>query len=442
MWERLSILLDVGRRIYALAAIVVLVMSLTASAIASAEPGSVATAGQRGQVGGPPTIPLGPPDEGKRTTPDLVIGRSDTSTGAVELVAYGWLAPRDSLPASPRRQLCIWVEHLPKEISPGMCGPLLDPNGDQKIVIDDQIRALGKPAQRWTEIGGRLTPDVASVRVSYRRDGRKATGTATVAQVAGELQRKLRQPSPFGYFDLRIRGRVPWHSIRVQAYDSAGAVLGTAGPASSSTAHPRNEQPASGSCRVGAPAPRPTGRMIASLIKLSVPATIIGCGRSAAGALELVAYETRSKEFCFGVLLLRLGSLQGGECKPDNTPWASTCPNLCITSAFGGGWTPLDGFRFTVASGVAPPGLSDIEVIGGRGRRHQRAVAVLGRVEGSLLEKFKQEESFVVLGAVLPVCVSPRTVSALAQGGDGPVKSHGRHLPDLFRHPCHPPPPL
>ena len=227
-----------GKGIYALAAIVVLVVSLTVSAIASAGMGSAAMASQRGQVGGPPTIALGPPDEGERTTPDVVIGRSDTPIGAVELVAYGWLAPQDSLPASPRKQLCIWVEHLPKEISPGMCGPLLDPNGDQKIAIDDQIQALGKPAQRWTEIGGRLTPDVASVRVSYRRAGRKASGMATVAQVAGELQRKLHQPVPFGYFDLTIRGLVPWRSIRVQAYDSAGAVLGTAGPASFPGARP------------------------------------------------------------------------------------------------------------------------------------------------------------------------------------------------------------
>jgi hypothetical protein len=181
---------------------------------------------------------LGPPDEGDRTTPDLVIGRGDTPAGAVELVAYGWLAPKDSLPVAPRKQLCISIEYLPKVISPGMCGPLLDPNGDQRIVIDDQVQALGKPAQRWTEIGGRLTPDVASVRVSYRRDGRKANGMATIAQVAGELQRKLHQPVPFGYFDLRIRGLVPWRSIRVQAYDNAGAFLGAAGSASSSGARP------------------------------------------------------------------------------------------------------------------------------------------------------------------------------------------------------------
>jgi hypothetical protein len=190
---------------------------------------AVAMAGQRGQVGGPPTIALGPPDEGKRTTPDLVIGRGDTFADPVELVAYGWLAPRDSLPSGPRKQLCIWVEYLPKEIDPGMCGPLLDPNGEQKIAIDDQIQALGKTAQRFTEIGGRLTPDVATVRAFYRRDGRQVSSLATVAQVTGGLQERLRQPVPFGYFDLKIKGLVPWHSIQVQAYDSAGAIVGSVG---------------------------------------------------------------------------------------------------------------------------------------------------------------------------------------------------------------------
>jgi hypothetical protein len=190
---------------------------------------TVAMAAQRGQVGGPPTLALGPPDEGKRATPDLVIGRGDTFAGPVELVAYGWLAPRGSLPSGPRKQLCIWVEYLPKEIEPGMCGPLLDPNGERKIAIDDQIQALGKPAQRFTEIGGRLTPDVATVRAFYRRDGRQVSSLATVAQVAGRLQERLRQPVPFGYFDLKIKGLVRWNSIRVQAYDSAGAIVGSAG---------------------------------------------------------------------------------------------------------------------------------------------------------------------------------------------------------------------
>lgn len=240
--------LDVRRSI--LLAVVVMVLTTTIST-------SVAAASQRGQVGGPPTIALGPPDEGKRTTPDLVIGRGDTPTGAVELVAYGWLALRDSLPPGPRKQLCIWVEHLPKEISPGMCGSLLDPEGGQKIAIDSRTESLGKPAQRLIEIGGRLTPDVATVRISYRRDGHSAAGMAVVAQVAGKLQRKLHQPTPFGFFDLRIRGRVPWRSIRVRAYDDAGAVLETAGPASSAgRAHGKPSKTGSSDVSVEGPQPQ------------------------------------------------------------------------------------------------------------------------------------------------------------------------------------------
>lgn len=211
----------VGRRkIYTARTVLVLVVALAAISI------SAAAATQRGQVGGRPTISLGHPDEGTRTTPDLVIGRGATPSGTVELVAYGWLPPSDSSPSDPRKQLCVWTEHPPREISFGMCGSPLDPNGDQKIAIDSQIQGLGKPAQRFTEVGGRLTPDVASVRVFYRRDGREESGLATVAQVTDDLQRKLHQAMPFGYFNAKLRGRVPWKSVRVEAFDQAGAPLG------------------------------------------------------------------------------------------------------------------------------------------------------------------------------------------------------------------------
>ncbi len=198
---------------------------------------------------------------------------------------------------------------------------------------------------------------------------------------------------------------------------------------------------AKGECRVGAPAPHWIGVLgILSFIDLRVPATIIGCGRSGAGPLELVAFEMKSRTFCFGVLPLRLGSMQGGECKASGATWESVCAGLCITSASGGGWTRRRGFRVTVVSGLAPPALSAVEVSGGRGGRHQQVPAVLGRMTGALLERFEQPEPFLVFGAVLPTCVAARTVSAVAQGEDGQVESSGRPIPDVFRHPCHPPP--
>jgi hypothetical protein len=198
---------------------------------------------------------------------------------------------------------------------------------------------------------------------------------------------------------------------------------------------------AANKCRVGSKAPSRVRRSIARLQKLSVPATVIGCGRSPAGALELIGYETKARAFCFGVLLLRLGSMQGGECKLDTKSWESTCPHLCVTAAFGGGWTHKRGFRFTVVSGVSPPELSGIEVLGGRGSRRLETPAVLGRLTGTLMEKFKQSEPIALFGAVLPACVSVESVSALARGEAGQVASSGRHFPDLLSHPCHPPPP-
>jgi hypothetical protein len=182
----------------------------------------------KGEVGGPPSIPLGPPDEGKQMTPAVVIGRGTTFGGAVELVSYGWLAPRDSAPPGGRNQFCIWIEHLPDEISPGTCDAALDPRGGREIAIDDVIHGLGSAAQRFTEIGGRVSPDVASVRVAFRRPGNRSyTVAAVVGQVAGELQAKLKQSAPFGYFAAKIHGLVSLKSIRVRALDASGLVIDT-----------------------------------------------------------------------------------------------------------------------------------------------------------------------------------------------------------------------
>lgn len=219
-------------------------------------------------------------------------------------------------------------------------------------------------------------------------------------------------------------------------------MLGSSVPAPAATRRLDSPgRPAAKECRVGAPAPHWIGVLgLVGLIELRVPATIIGCGRSGTGPVELIAYETMSREFCFGVLPLKLGSMQGGECKASEVTWESVCPSLCITSASGGGWTRRRGFRVSVVGGLAPPALSAIEVIGGRGARHQLVPAVLGRMTGALLERFEQPEPFLVFGAVLPICVAARTVRAVAQGEDGQVTSSGRHIPDVFHHPCHPPP--
>lgn len=160
-----------------------------------------------------------------------MIGRGKTFDGSVELVAYGWLAPKDTVGSSLRRQFCVWVEYPPAEIAPGTCGGPLDPTYQGALAIDDRIQAFGPPSKRHTEIGGRLSPAVASVRVTYRRPGsaRQIRAAAVVAQVGGALQSRLGQPLPFGYFDAKIRGLVPFGGIRAEALDASGQVIGSVG---------------------------------------------------------------------------------------------------------------------------------------------------------------------------------------------------------------------
>jgi hypothetical protein len=141
-----------------------------------------------------------------------VIGRGKTFDGSVELVAYGWLAPKDTVGPSSRRQFCVWVEYPPAEIAPGTCGGPLDPAYQGALTIDDRIQAFGPPSKRHTEIGGRLSPDVASVRVTYRHPG-----SAKQIRIAAV------------YFDAKIRGLVPFRGIRAEAFDASGQVIGSVG---------------------------------------------------------------------------------------------------------------------------------------------------------------------------------------------------------------------
>jgi hypothetical protein len=199
------------------------------AAIAIPLAGAATTSAGKGQVGGPPTLPLGQADEGKKITPALVIGRGSSYDGPVEITAYGWRAPPDT--GSTGKQYCVWVEYLPDDIQSGTCASPLEPlDSGGPISIDSELQGISPKPRRYTAIGGRLTPEVASVRVSYRRHGSKKRFhvKAIVAQVSGKLQQRLGQPGPFGYFDAKIRGLVPLSRVRAQALDASGHVIGSA----------------------------------------------------------------------------------------------------------------------------------------------------------------------------------------------------------------------
>ena len=192
---------------------------------------SVATAAsisaQKGQVGGPPTLPLGKADEGKKVTPALVIGRGPTYDGHAEITAYGWQPPADD--PTGGKQFCTWIEYPPDEIEFGTCGPAETPPPNGVIDIDSESKIVGGPAKdRWSRASGLITPKVAKVRVTYRRGGAKKHANAVVGQVTADLQKKLDQPARFGYWDVKLRGSVRFSTVRAQALDADGDVLGSA----------------------------------------------------------------------------------------------------------------------------------------------------------------------------------------------------------------------
>jgi len=206
-------------------------VAILLAAIAVPLAGAATTSAGKGQVGGPPTLPLGPADEGKKITPALVIGRGRAYDGPVEIVAYGWRPPEDAL--SEGKEYCVWIEYPPDDIEYGTCASPLEPlEGSGAIQVDSEVQLLTPKRLRWTNIGGRLTPDVATVRVFFHRHGseKRFHLKATVAQVGGRLQQRLDQPAPFGYFNVKVRGLVPFRSFRVQALDAGGQVIGSAHP--------------------------------------------------------------------------------------------------------------------------------------------------------------------------------------------------------------------
>ncbi len=93
------------------------------------------------------------------------------------------------------------------------------------VELFDQV--IEPKSERQTEVGGLLAPNVASVEVRFRRNGQARHVKATVAQVKGELQQRLKQAAPFGYFDGQIKGLVPMKAIIVRVYDAGGNLLGS-----------------------------------------------------------------------------------------------------------------------------------------------------------------------------------------------------------------------
>jgi hypothetical protein len=188
---------------------------------------AAAASPSKSTVGGPPSIKLGPPDEGTRTSPALIIGAGSVLGHPVQIVSYGWEPEADSPPAD----FCVWVEQPPREIEFGTCGTSLEGARRGAIALDMDVQAVASRSARATSVGGRVSPDVATVRLYFHRRGskRQRRVDAIVAQVGGDLQNRLKQPAPFGFFYARVRGVMPFGAFKAQTLNAEGKVIGTAG---------------------------------------------------------------------------------------------------------------------------------------------------------------------------------------------------------------------
>jgi hypothetical protein len=183
---------------------------------------------RQGEIGGRPSTRLTPPDQGKQTTPALVIGRGRLFGGPVEIAGAGWSAPQ-YFETPGDGQLCVWVEYLAEKSTSSTCGPVAQTaSGKETVYIESFREGMGAGTPREAELTGSLAPGVASAQVSFRRHGSRRVShvKAVVAVVGGDLQERLKQPASFGYFAVKVRGQLIARSLRIRAFDGDGHLVG------------------------------------------------------------------------------------------------------------------------------------------------------------------------------------------------------------------------
>ena len=96
--------------------------------------------------------------------------------------------------------------------------------------MEMQIQQVQPRSARETYVGGLISTDVSSVRISFRRSGasQRFQVKPILGRVRGDLQKRLRQPTPFGFYYAQVHGLVKFRNFRAEALDAEGKVIGTA----------------------------------------------------------------------------------------------------------------------------------------------------------------------------------------------------------------------
>lgn len=170
----------------------------------------IPVAAAQAPVGGPPTSDYPRCDRIIRPCGDpIVIGAGTTAFGPIEVVAY-----------TARLGLCVDVDM--RFGSSGGC-PATRPRSP--VDPDGVSGSFSRHGGGYTQLTGTTRPEVAAVRARYLHRGRWHTAGALIARIEGDLQERLGQPKPFGYFVLTVAGCVEAHRFRVTALAADGTVL-------------------------------------------------------------------------------------------------------------------------------------------------------------------------------------------------------------------------
>lgn len=145
------------------------------------------------------------------------------------------------------------------------------------------------------------------------------------------------------------------------------------------------------------------------------PAIVLACGRSPFyGRTEIIGYKTR-EGICVSTALPERKEIHGGVCKPSSVPWQVLChgDKACVA----GSNNAHDVVEFF---GIFSDKIERVSATVGAGdNRDSRPAITANNVEGDLLKRLGQSESFGVFAISVRGCKSGKKLKIFAIDKDG-----------------------
>jgi hypothetical protein len=190
-------------------------------------------------------------------------------------------------------------------------------------------------------------------------------------------------------------------------------------PALTAAATPRSAEP----CQVGQSTTWQMPQLgLGQRVKILTPVFVLACGSTGAvhaGSLEILGFDS-NEGLCtpirFG--LPDRSYFSEGCSQPDGISHSIRRGPLQIA---GFGWSEGSGraSSWSKISGTIDPRVADVEVRFHRDGQIDVIRAAVAQVSGELLAKLNQTDPFGLFAAVLPGCVPPHSVRAVARNGGG-----------------------